>query len=187
MNLNIVRIEKDTTFPMPSVPNAGDAGIDLIATSGGILNPGDNYLVGCGFAIEIPAGYVGMVCPRSGLSAKYHIAVGNAPGIIDSSYRGEVKIILEHRGHRSTNAFQWRRGDRLAQLVIVPFVAVASLTEVSELSSSERGADGFGSTGMATVASSVNIVSVTHDLEADVEELLVEAAAAKTRGKKSSK
>lgn len=181
MNLNIVRLDTDPTFPMPSAPNPGDAGIDLIAATGGMINPGDNHVIGCGFAIEIPEGYVGLVSPRSGLAAKYHISVGNAPGIIDSSYRGEMKIILEHRGHRYTGSFQWKRGDRLAQLVIVPYFTVNAINVVSELSSTDRGDNGFGSSGVATAAattaSTVDVVSVVNDL----------TEANKTRGKKSSK
>lgn len=191
MKLNIVRLEKDPEFSMPSVSRTGDAGIDLIATSGGMISPGSSALVGCGFSIEIPEGYVGLVCPRSGLSAKYHISVGNAPGVIDSSYRGEVKIILEHRGHSNTNTFQYWRGDRIAQLVIVPFVAVSELVEVDTLSDTDRGAGGFGSTGVSS--SKVAIVAVTNESDEKVDEptlALIEefnAPPAKLKGKKASK
>ena len=179
MNLNIVRLDIDESFPMPQTPRPGDAGVDLIAATGGILSPGDSMVVGCGFSMEVPENFVGLVCPRSGLSAQHHISVGNAPGVIDSSYRGEVKVILEHRGHKYTGAFRWRRGDRIAQLVIVPYAHVESVIEVKELSNSDRGSGGFGSTGVAT--SNVNVLSVAAS-EAPTEETTV-----KMRSKKANK
>ena len=179
MNLNIVRLDIDESFPMPQAPRVGDAGVDLVAATGGILSPGDSMVVGCGFSMSVPEGFVGLVCPRSGLSAQHHISVGNAPGVIDSSYRGEVKVILEHRGHKYTGAFRWRRGDRIAQLVIVPYAHVESVIEVNELSTTDRGSGGFGSTGTAT--STVTAVSVVAS-EAPIEE-----TPDKLRSKKANK
>ncbi len=190
MKVNIVRLDKDSTFPMPTPSRGGDAGIDLIAANGGMINPGDIAIVGCGFSIEIPEGFVGLVCPRSGLSAKYHISVGNAPGVIDAGYRGEVKIILEHRGHRYTGSFQWRRGDRLAQLVIVPYAHVVEINEVDSLSETARGIGGFGSTGIACKTS--DLVITTAETETVDEATLnlvkeINKPVAKAVSKKSSK
>lgn len=150
---------------VPTYAKPGDAGLDLYAASGGMLNPGDTQVVPTGIAIEIPPGFVGLVVPRSGLAAKYCVSVGNSPGIIDSGYRGELLIILAHHGHRYAQPFQFREGDRLAQLVIVPYAAVL-LEEVEALSDSERAEGGLGSTGFAAAPQAVSVQQVVETVEA---------------------
>ena len=108
-----------------------------------MLEPGQRYAVATGFAIEIPHGHEVQVRPRSGLALKHGITCLNTPGTIDSDYRGEVKIILINLGHEP---FEIRRGERIAQLVPAP-VLRADFVEASELSDTERGSGGFGSTG----------------------------------------
>lgn len=110
-----------------------------------LIGPGRSMVVQCGVCVEIPPGFVGLVCPRSGLAANYDVTVLNAPGIVDSGYRGEFKVILINHG---AEAFEINRGDRIAQLLIVP-VAQAHIVEADELSDTARGAGGFGSTGVA--------------------------------------
>ena len=104
--------------------------------------PGERKLVGTGIAIELPAGHVGLVSPRSGLALKNGVTVANAPGVVDHDYRGEVGVILINHGDRDLII---RRGDRIAQLVIMP-VARVDLEQVGSLSETPRGAGGFGST-----------------------------------------
>ena len=134
----------DSDLPMPRYAHAGDAGLDLYAAEDVTLQPGQRVMVPTGIAIAIPQGYAGFVQPRSGLAAKQGITIVNTPGLIDSGYRGEVKVIVLNTD--SSNAVQLARGERIAQLVIqaVPFV---TLEEVEELGSTERGAGGFGSSG----------------------------------------
>ena len=109
------------------------------------LQPGQRAMVPTGIAIAIPQGYAGFVQPRSGLAAKQGITIVNTPGLIDSGYRGEVKVILLNTD--SANAVQLARGERIAQLVIQA-VPIVTLEEVDELGSTERGAGGFGSSGV---------------------------------------
>jgi dUTP pyrophosphatase len=130
---------------LPGAANPGDAGLDLYAAEGLTLGPaGGRGSVGTGLAVEIPPGHAGLVLPRSGLAAKRGIALVNAPGLIDSGYRGEVRVLLLNTD--PGEPFEVSPGDRIAQLLIVPFIE-AEPFEADELSGSERGEGGFGSSG----------------------------------------
>ncbi len=126
---------------LPSRAYAGDAGMDLASCAAAELPPGGRVTVGTGLAIAVPEGFAGLVLPRSGLASKHGIGVLNAPGLIDSGYRGEVRIILYNPGRET---FRVEPGMRIAQLVLVA-VENARLLEVDELPDSERGDRGFGS------------------------------------------
>ncbi|HKW93192.1 MAG TPA: dUTP diphosphatase [Methylomirabilota bacterium] len=143
---SVVRIElirTDPALPLPAYAREGDAGLDLAAAAAVTLPPGGRHLVPAGLRVAIPAGYAGLVMPRSGLALRSGVTVLNAPGLIDSGYRGEVGVLLVNHG---TQPARIEKGERIAQLVIQP-VARARLVEVSELAPSARGAGGFGSTG----------------------------------------
>lgn len=127
---------------LPRYATEGSAGFDLHVIEGGRLWPCERQLVRTGLAVEIPDKYEMQVRPRSGLAMKHGIALTNSPGTIDSDYRGEIGIILENRGHE---VFEWERGDRLAQGIIAP-VTRALIVE-GEISQTERGGGGYGSTG----------------------------------------
>jgi dUTP pyrophosphatase len=120
----------------------GDAGIDLAACERAELAPGARAVVGTGLAVAIPVGYAGFVQPRSGLAARHGITIVNTPGLIDSGYRGEIRVVLLNTDRDET--FVVEPGMRIAQLVVVP-VASADVVEVGELPESERGVRGFGS------------------------------------------
>lgn len=128
----------------PAGAHDGDAGYDLCAAEGAVLEPGARAGVGTGIALEIPAGYAGLVLPRSGLAARHGIALVNAPGLIDSGYRGELRVLLLNTDRE--RAFEVSPGDRIAQLAIVRAEGV-ELEEAGELAASTRGDGGFGSTG----------------------------------------
>lgn len=128
---------------IPVYGKPGDAGADVISSEDLVLGAGQTRLVPTGTYIEIPEGYVGLIHPRSGLAANHGITVLNAPGTIDSGFRGEIKVILHNTSGRSV---QIGKGMRIAQLVIQEFVT-AQFVQVDELSDSERGDGGFGSTG----------------------------------------
>lgn len=134
----------DRELPPPRPAHAGDAAFDLSARSGGVLEPGERATIPTGIAVAIPPGHGGLVVPRSGLAAKHGLSVVNGPGLIDSGYRGEVNVILVNLGSKP---FEYERGDRIAQLMVVPVVAPV-LIEVDELGDTERGEGGLGSTGM---------------------------------------
>jgi dUTP pyrophosphatase len=129
---------------LPSQAHQGDAGLDLYAAEPTTLEPGERKTVATGVAVEIPPGHAGLVLPRSGLAARHGIALVNAPGLIDSGYRGEVRVLLLNTDRR--RSFEISAGDRIAQLVLSP-VAEASPVEVTELATSARGGGGFGSSG----------------------------------------
>lgn len=136
----------DPDLQMPSYATDGDAGADLVAAESVTLAPGGGRaLVPTGAAIAIPAGYAGFVQPRSGLAYKHGVTVLNTPGLIDSGYRGELKVLLINTDPQTP--FEVVRGDRIAQLVIQRIEHV-DFVEVDELPSSERGDGGFGSTGV---------------------------------------
>jgi dUTP pyrophosphatase len=137
--LPIRRLREDAVLPTRAYD--GDAGIDLSACEPAELPPSGRASVGTGLAIAVPDGYAGLVLPRSGLAAKHGIGVLNAPGLIDSGYRGEVRIILYNPGRET---FRVEPGMRIAQLVLVA-VETVRLQEVEELPESERGERGFGS------------------------------------------
>ncbi len=134
-----------TDVPLPAYATSGSSGMDLRAVVDAPLTiaPGETALVPCGIMVAIPDGFEGQVRPRSGLAAKHGIGVLNAPGTIDSDYRGEVKIILTNFGKAP---FPVNRGDRIAQLVIAPVVR-AEWTESADLDGTVRGSGGFGHTG----------------------------------------
>ena len=134
----------DPSIELPSYAREGDAGLDLRAAHDATLEPGGRGLVGTGLAVAIPPGYAGLVLPRSGLALSQGVTVLNAPGLVDAGYRGELKVLLVNHGDKPMPV---RRGDRIAQLVIQR-VERAELIEVNELPTSERGAGGFGSTGV---------------------------------------
>jgi dUTP pyrophosphatase len=129
----------------PAQAHDGDAGYDLHAAEAVTLAPGERASVGTGIAVAIPAGQAGLVVPRSGLAARHGISVVNAPGLIDSGYRGELRVLLLNTDR--TEAFAVGAGDRIAQLVLVD-VGTPELEEVDELDETARGAGGFGSTGV---------------------------------------
>jgi len=129
---------------LPSRAHDGDAGLDLYAAEAATLAPGERASVATGIAIEIPVGFAGLVLPRSGLAARHGIALLNAPGLIDSGYRGEVRVLLLNTDRRE--AFEVAPGDRIAQLVLTS-VTDAEPVEVTELEASVRGEGGFGSSG----------------------------------------
>ena len=130
---------------MPAYAHEGDAGLDLRSTQSIIVWPGKRELIKTGIAVAIPEGYAGFVQPRSGLAINKGLTVINSPGLIDSQYRGEVKVALINLGDERVTIHE---GDRIAQLVIQP-VAKADLVRVAELSETARGEGGFGSSGVA--------------------------------------
>lgn len=134
----------DADLPLPSYAHESDAGADLYARTDAEIAPGARAMVPTGVALAIPPGYVGLVHPRSGLAAKAGVTVLNAPGTIDSAFRGEIQVILVN--HDPLESVTVRRGDRIAQLVIQR-VATAQWDVVVELPETARGSGGFGSTG----------------------------------------
>ena len=138
------RLLSETALP-PARAHDGDAGMDLHADEAAHLDPGDRASVGTGVAVAIPEGHAGLVLPRSGLAANHGITLVNTPGLIDSGYRGELRVLLLNTDR--TRAFRVMPGDRIAQLVLVR-VEAPELSEVGELSETVRGEGGFGSTGV---------------------------------------
>jgi dUTP pyrophosphatase len=128
----------------PAQAHEGDAGYDLHAAEAVTIEPGERASVGTGVAMAIPEGQAGLVVPRSGLAARHGISVVNAPGLIDSGYRGEVRVLLLNTDR--AEPFRIEPGDRIAQLVLVA-VETPELEEAEELDETVRGAGGFGSTG----------------------------------------
>lgn len=139
----------DAELPLPAIEHPGDAGMDLRARIDVTLPPGERLLVPTGIAIALPAGYAAFVLPRSGLALRAGLGLVNAPGTIDAGYRGEISVICIN--HDPVEPIDLRRGDRIAQLVVMPVPAVR-LIEVGELPGSHRGEGGFGSTGIGTVS-----------------------------------
>jgi dUTP pyrophosphatase len=140
IELRVVRLRPEAVLPAKAY--AGDAGFDLAACERVELGPGQRALVPTGIAIAVPAGYAAFVQPRSGLAARHGVAVVNSPGLIDSGYRGELKVVLLNTDpHRP---FVAEAGERIAQLVVLR-VPEVEVVEAPELPGSERGARGFGS------------------------------------------
>jgi len=139
----IPMVRLDPEMPPLGHAKPGDAGVDLRATQAVSLQPGERSLIPTGIALAIPEGYAGFVQPRSGMALNKGLGLLNSPGLIDSGYRGEIKVIAINL---DASALEIARGDRIAQLVILPVPPVA-YEEVERLPESERGAGGFGSTG----------------------------------------
>jgi dUTP pyrophosphatase len=140
VDLPIRKLREDAVVPARAYD--GDAGLDLSSCERVTLAPGERALVGTGLAVAIPDGYAGFVQPRSGLAARHGITIVNAPGLVDSGYRGELRIVLLNTDASET--FVVEPGMRIAQLVVMP-VSGADPVEVEELPESERGVRGFGS------------------------------------------
>jgi dUTP pyrophosphatase len=144
----LVRLEirrTDTGLPLPAYAHEGDAGLDLYAAESVTLQPFERCLVPTGIAVSIPEGYAGFVQPRSGLAVRSGLSLVNTPGLIDSHYRGEIKVIAVNLDAQTP--IEIERGDKIAQLVIQP-VARVTLAEVDTLDATARGEGGFGSTGV---------------------------------------
>ncbi|HEY2317736.1 MAG TPA: dUTP diphosphatase [Solirubrobacteraceae bacterium] len=142
MTLRIARL--DERARLPTRAHDGDAGLDLYALQDRALAPGERASVATGIAVEIPPGQAGLVLPRSGLAARHGISVVNAPGLIDSGYRGEIRVLLLNTDREQ--AFEISAGARIAQLVLVR-VELPTPLEVEVLGETERGVAGFGSSG----------------------------------------
>jgi dUTP pyrophosphatase len=140
IELPVLRLREDAVLPDRAYQ--GDAGLDLVACDRVELAPGERAVVGTGIAVAIPEGHAGYVQPRSGLASRHGITIVNTPGLVDSGYRGELRVILLNTDRE--HAFVVEPGMRIAQLVLLP-VAVASTVEVEELPESVRGVRGFGS------------------------------------------
>lgn len=141
VTVRVVRL--DPELPLPAYARAGDAGLDLVASSEATLDPGGWQAVPTGIAIELPPGWAGLVLPRSGLALRHGITCLNTPGLIDSGYRDEVRVILINH---SAATYTVQRGDRIAQLLVQKAPAVR-WDPVEALSVSERGTGGFGHSG----------------------------------------
>ncbi len=146
LTVRVRRLEHAADLPLPAPASSGSSGSDLRAAIPEplVLAPGARALVPAGIQLELPAGFEAQVRPRSGLALRHGVTVLNSPGTIDSDYRGEVGVILVNLGHEP---FTLERGERMAQLVLQP-VARAEWQEARELAGSDRGAGGFGSSGL---------------------------------------
>jgi len=142
VQLPVVKLKDDAV--LPSRAHEGDAGLDLYACESAHIGPGERWGVGTGVGVEIPEGHAGLVLPRSGLARDHGIALVNAPGLIDSGYRGELRVLLLNTDPAET--FRVEPGDRIAQLVLTP-IASAEPVEADALTESARGQGGFGSSG----------------------------------------
>lgn len=146
MNVEFKRLQDGSglnDLPLPSRESTGAAGYDIRSNETTVVPVGKTVVVSTGFAIAVPDGYEAQCRPRSGLAAKHSITIVNSPGTIDSDYRGEIKVILHNLGNSDFNI---ERGERIAQLVFNK-VEILEVVEVQELSSTDRGTGGFGSTG----------------------------------------
>jgi len=143
LDLPLVRLDAD--LPIPAYARAGDAGVDLVSVEDVLLRAGGGRsVVSTGVAVAIPEGYAGLVLPRSGLAVRHGVTVVNAPGLVDAGYRGELRVALLNTDPDTD--YQVKRGDRIAQLVIVA-VGQVSFRVVEALPESERGSGGFGHSG----------------------------------------
>jgi dUTP diphosphatase len=142
VELRYSRLKDGATTPTRA--HEGDAGLDLCACEPAHIGPGERWSVGTGIAVEVPEGHAGLVLPRSGLARDHGISLVNSPGLIDSGYRGEVRVLLLNTDPAET--FRIQPGERIAQLVITP-IAFADPVEVETLVESARGEGGFGSSG----------------------------------------
>jgi len=149
VDVRVKRLPHGKDLPLPTYQTAFSAGLDLQAAIAPqttlVIKPGSRELVPTGLAIELPEGFEAQIRPRSGLALKKGVTLVNTPGTIDADYRGEIGVIVINHG---AEPFEIVRGDRIAQMIVAPVVQ-ARLVEVDELSSSDRGAGGFGSTGVS--------------------------------------
>ena len=143
MELRVKRLDRE--LPLPSYAHEGDAGLDLLSSEDVTLAPGQRTLIGTGIAVAIPEGYAGFVQPRSGLALRHGLSFANTPGLIDSHYRGEIRVIAVNLDRE--RSIEIRRGDKIAQLVVQPIIR-CELVEADELAPTVRGEGGFGSTGV---------------------------------------
>jgi len=141
MQVNFVRLDRE--LPVPTNAHIGDAAVDLHSRIDVSLEPGEREAIPTGIAVAIPEGYAGLVLPRSGHARRLGIGKVNSPGLIDSGYRGEISALLINHGHETVH---FNRGERIAQLAIVPIPSV-EWVEVDQLDATDRGGGGFGSTG----------------------------------------
>jgi dUTP pyrophosphatase len=142
VELTVAKLRDDALLPKRA--HEGDAGLDLFACEAAHIGPGERWSIGTGVAVEIPDGHAGLVLPRSGLARDHGISLVNSPGLIDSGYRGELRVLLLNND--PADIFRVAAGDRIAQLVLVP-IAAAEPVEASALAESARGEGGFGSSG----------------------------------------
>ena len=142
MQLSVTKLKEEAI--LPSRAHEGDAGLDLYSCEAAHIGPGERWGIGTGVGVEIPEGHAGLVLPRSGLARDHGIALVNAPGLIDSGYRGELRVLLLNTDPAET--FRVEPGDRIAQLVLTPIV-LAEPVEAAALTESSRGTGGFGSSG----------------------------------------
>ena len=149
VDVRVKRLPHGKDLPLPTYQTASSAGLDLQAAIAPqttlVIEPGSRELVPTGLAIELPEGFEAQIRPRSGLALKKGVTLVNTPGTIDADYRGEIGVIVINHGNEP---FEIVRGDRIAQMIVAPVVQ-ARLVEVDDLSSSDRGAGGFGSTGVS--------------------------------------
>ena len=141
-SLHFARLDPRATLPSRAHP--GDAGLDLCALEAATLAPGARASIATGLAVEVPDGYAGLVLPRSGLAARHGVTVVNAPGLIDSGYRGELRVLLMNTDRQ--DSFTLAAGDRIALLVVVR-IELFVPEEACALTETARGSGGFGSTG----------------------------------------
>ena len=144
MSVKVLITRLDESVPLPSYAKPGDAGADLATRIDFTIEPGQRILVPTGISLALPNGYVALVHPRSGLAIKHGVSIANTPGTVDAAYRGELQVILIN--HDLREAISFKKGDRIAQLVIQR-VERADFVEVESLPGTDRGAGGFGSTG----------------------------------------
>ena len=144
MTVQVLITRLDPSVPAPSYAKPGDAGADLCSRIDFVLEPGERALIPTGISVALPNGYVALVHPRSGLAIKHGISMVNTPGTVDAAFRGELQIILIN--HDLHKAFEIKKGDRIAQLVIQR-VERADFVEVDNLPGTHRADGGFGSTG----------------------------------------
>lgn len=142
IKLTIKKTHPDAKIPTYATP--GSAGADMYSVEEGTIYPSQTAIVDCGFAIQLPEGYEAQIRPRSGLALKNGITVLNAPGTVDSDYRGSMKVILHNT---SQNIFTITKGMRIAQMIVAPVTIVSEFNVVEELDETARGTGGFGSSG----------------------------------------
>jgi dUTP pyrophosphatase len=144
LDLKIKKLHPDTKIPAYAKP--GDAGLDLTATSCYFQSSTQCWVYGTGLALEIPDGYVGLIFPRSSIS-NYDLSLGNAVGVIDNKFRGEITFKFKQTNTLKDEVSQYKVGDRIGQLIIMPYPKV-NIKVIDELSTTERGVGGYGSTGV---------------------------------------